>query len=172
MASRALFCFSLPYFLQQSQLTVWTKCLNIQRLNNLSQGDRENIHFVATYESVYLRQQRLTLQWGWGEVREINHNNILQKTKREKNKTKHDNKTRCGLHFHCASVWFQRDTGWLRLFCFVFFILKLFDSTVTMKWNNSFCISTFAWLYFPCFCCAYFIILASLFVFFLFAVVS
>lgn len=49
-----------------------------------------------------------------------------------------------------------------------FFKLKLFDSTVTMKWNNSFCVSPFAWLYFPCFCCAYFIILASLFFCFLF----
>lgn len=69
-ATGALFCFYLAYFFaQQSQLTVWTKRLNIQRLNNLSLADRENIHFTATYESVCLRKQRQTLERGWDEVR-------------------------------------------------------------------------------------------------------
>lgn len=61
------------------------------------------------------------------------------------------------------SAWHWAVAFVVGFFCF-FFILKLFDSTVTMKWNNSFCISPFAWLYFPCFCCTYFIILALLFV--------
>lgn len=55
----------------------------MQRLNNLFQTDSENIHFVATRESVYLRQQRQTLEQGEARLKK-NHNNILQETNTEK----------------------------------------------------------------------------------------
>lgn len=60
----------------------------MQRLNNLFQADSENIHFAVTRESVYLRQQRQTLEQGKARLKK-NHNNILRETKRggkERNK--------------------------------------------------------------------------------------
>lgn len=69
-------------FSQQSQFPVRTKRLNMQRLNNLSWGESENIHFTATWESVYLRLQRQTLERGEERLKK-NHNNFLQETKEE-----------------------------------------------------------------------------------------
>lgn len=51
-------------------------------VNNLLQGDSENIHFIATCESVYLRRKRQTLERGEARLKK-NHNNILQVTKDE-----------------------------------------------------------------------------------------
>lgn len=130
--------FVVALFSQQSQFPVWTKCLNMQRLNNLSQGDNKNIHFMATCESVYLRQQRQTLERGEARLKK-NHNNILQETKRETWKW---NKMEFAFLWcqHLILAW-----HWVVVFGF---LLKLFDSAVTMKSSNIFCISPFVFVIF------------------------
>lgn len=183
-ATGALFCFYLAYFFaQQSQLTVWTKRLNIQRLNNLSLADRENIHFTATYESVYLRKQRQTLERGWDEVRrrkkKTKQNQKTTQQHSAENKASEKKETIIKHDAVCISTVPPSDFAvtWGGCFClflvfFFFPLLKLFDSTVTMKWNNSFCVSGFVWLCFLHFPCAYLTISSLMFVLFSFVAVS
>lgn len=131
--------FAVALFSQQSQFPVWTKCLNMQRLNNLSPGDRKNIHFMATCESVYLRQQTQILEWGEAKLKK-NQNNVLQETKGYTWKL---NKTEFSFPLCQHLIWAWH---WV-LVSFFFFLLKLFDSAVTMK-SNIFYISPFVFVIF------------------------
>ena len=121
--------FVVALFSQRSQFPVWTKCLNMQRLNNLSQGDCKNIHFMATCESVYLRQQRQTLERG--EARWKKKKKITTRFCR-KQREKHENEIRWSLHFRGVNVWFQLDTGRV---CLFFFYLSCL--TWLSRWNQA-----------------------------------
>lgn len=93
----------------------------MQRLNNLSQGDSENIHFTATCESVYLRLQRQTLERGEAGVKEKSQQRSAG-NKRRKMKMKYN-----GV---CISMVSLGGCVWIFL---CVFLLKLFDSAVTVK---------------------------------------
>lgn len=94
----------------------------MQRLNNLFQTDSENIHFVATRESVYLRQQRQTLEQGEARLKK-NHNNILQETNTEKYEIK------CVVFSWCQHLIFLFNSVWLPLG------FLQFDSAVIVESN-------------------------------------
>lgn len=128
----------------------------MQRPNNLLQGDSKNIHFTATYESVYLRQQRQTLEWGWGKVKK-NHNSIRQETKEENMKMKQD-----GVCISMVPAWdFSVTLGgnvWV-----LFYLSRL---TRLSGWNEtSFILTPLFLLPFLRFCYIY---LSFLFLFYLF----
>lgn len=122
--------FVVALFFQQSRFPVWTKVPKYAILNNLAKGDSKNIHFMATCESVYLRQQRQTLERG--EVRfqrkkKKNHNIILWETKGE---------TREWNKMEIAFLWCQRLTLSLTLggCVWVFYLSCL---TQLSRWNQA-----------------------------------
>lgn len=134
--------FAVALFFQQSRFPVWTKVPKYAILNNLSQGDSKNIHFMATCESFYLRQQRQTLERG--EVR-------FQEGKKNKKITttfcgKQREKQRKWNKMEIAFLWCQRLILSLTLGGCLGFLLKLFDSAVTMKSSNRFTISVFVFV--------------------------
>lgn len=98
--------FAVALFFQQSRFPVWTNVPKYAILNNLSQRDSKNIHFMATCESVYLRQQRQTLERGEVRFQEEKKKIKITTTFCEKQREKQESEIRWRLHFYGVSGWF------------------------------------------------------------------